>query len=80
MAKQFVELEAEQILSAIEGHEDCLTPAFEHEQARITAIICPRCGENAVMKVDPERPFVPDRPIPVYVPFCPKCDAFITSG
>jgi len=80
MAKQFVELDPEQVLSAIEGHEDCLTPAFEKDKERLSSVVCPQCGESAVMKVDPNRPFIPNRPLPVYVPYCPNCDAFITNG
>lgn len=79
MAKQFKELPAEAVLKAVEEHEDILTPAFEKEQERIRAYSCPNCGSSAIMKVDPERPFIEGRPLPVFVPVCPNCDEPITT-
>jgi hypothetical protein len=79
MPKQFVELSPEDVLKAVEGVEDILTPAFDKRAADIASTTCPDCGSGAIMKVDPTVLFKEGELLPDFQPFCPVCDKKITT-
>lgn len=71
----FKEMDPETIRSALEGHEDALSPLVRKEEAFFKNVSCTTCGEkNLTAVLNAARPFTDGVPLPNKLLKCLKCE------
>lgn len=63
------------ILTALEGHQDILSPRLREEDEFIRRTRCPRCQEDSPRReIDPKRPFAPGELLARFDLRCTRCN------
>jgi len=70
----FKPMKREDVLKALEGCEDVLTPAIRAHEEYFKKLNCPHCqGDKCFPFVDPKHPFRDDDLLPNYLARCSSC-------
>lgn len=71
----FKEMDPEEVLQALEGHTNILTPEFERHRAFFERFQCTYCGGGVHEILDPARLFTEEGILPKYLAECNDCEA-----
>lgn len=71
----FKEMRPEDVMKALEGHQDVLSGEVAKEQAFFRAVPCPRCRSRSLnYSVDSRKPFTSGSPLPNKIAICLECE------